>query len=138
MRAQTSHVLSATLSGGLTIIRGFFASVRTATCRILVNVNVINAAFYNDGPLNQLMVAFEFQRLSGKTRLASSLKRVRVRITHLRKKKNKAGEVIYRVKTIIKLVTPNDGHGLAYPPRVSEFITGPKLVKFWLDSDPLV
>jgi eukaryotic translation initiation factor 2C len=109
-----------------------FASVRAATCRILVNVNVTHAAFYNEGPLDQLMVAFDPQRRGGKTRLASFLKRVRVRTTHLpeKKKKNKAGEVIYRVKTMVGLATPNDGHGLSRPPRVREFGAGPKLVEF--------
>lgn len=125
------------LGGGLTAIRGFFASVRAATCRILVNVNVANAAFYNDGPLDQLIVAFDSQRRGGKTRLASFLKRVQVRTIHLPEKKNKTGEVIYRVKTIVGLATPNDGHGLPHPPRVREFGAGPKLVEFWMDSDPL-
>jgi len=124
------------LGGGLTAIRGFFASVRAATCRILVNVNVTNAAFYNDGPLDQLMAAFEPQRRGGKIRLASFLKRVRVRTTHLPEKKNRAGEIIYRVKTIMGLAAPNDGHGLAHPPRVHQFGAGPKSVEFWLDSGP--
>ncbi|KAK4232690.1 hypothetical protein C8A03DRAFT_39722, partial [Achaetomium macrosporum] len=122
------------LGGGLTAIRGFFASVRAATCRILVNVNVTHAAFYNDGPLGQLIVAFNYQRRGGKTRLASFLKRVRVRTIHLREKKNKFSEVIYRAKTIVGLATPNDGHGLAHPPKVREFGARPKLVEFWLDS----
>jgi hypothetical protein len=124
------------LGGGLTAIRGFFASVRAATCRILVNVNVTNAAFYNDGPLDQLMAAFEPQRRGGKIRLASFLKRVRVRTTHLPEKKNRAGEVIYRVKTIMGLAAPNDGQGLAHPPRVQQFGAGPRFVEFWLDSGP--
>ncbi|KAL2174169.1 uncharacterized protein P884DRAFT_302761 [Thermothelomyces heterothallicus CBS 202.75] len=101
-----------------------------------ISVNVTNAAFYNDGPLDQLVVAFDPRRRGGKTKLASFLKRVRVRVRtiHLREKENKAGEVIYRVKTIVGLATPNDGHGLAHPPRVPEFGAIPKLVEFWLDS----
>lgn len=125
------------LGGGLAAIRGFFASVRAATCRILVNVNVTNAAFYSDGPLDQLIVAFNSQRRGGNTRLASFLKRVRARTTHLQEKKNNSGEVIYRVKTIVGLATPNDGHGLPHPPRVRGFGAGPKLVEFWMNSDPL-
>jgi hypothetical protein len=38
------------LGGGTDRNQGFFASVRAATRRILVNVNVTNVAFYNDGP----------------------------------------------------------------------------------------
>ena len=124
---------SAPLGGGLTAIRGFFASVRAATCRILVNVNVTNAAFYSSGPLDQLMNAFDAQRRGGKPRLASFLRRVRVRSTHLPERRNRAGEVIYRVKTIAGLATQNDGHGLSHPPRVHEFGAGPKHVEFWLD-----
>lgn len=122
------------LGGGLTAIRGFFASVRTATCRVLVNVNVANAAFYNDGPLYQLIVALDSQRQGGRTRLASFLKRVRIRTIHLPEKKNKTGKVIDRIKTIVGLATPNDGHSLTHPPRVREFGAGPKLVEFWMDS----
>ncbi|KAK4442952.1 ribonuclease H-like domain-containing protein [Podospora aff. communis PSN243] len=125
----------ASLGSGLTAIRGFFASVRAATSRILVNVNVTNAAFYDSGPLDQLIEAYDPQR-RGKPRLASFLKRVRIRTTHLKEKKNRAGEVVLRVKTIAGLATPNDGHGHAHPPRVSEFGGGPKQVEFWLDSGP--
>jgi eukaryotic translation initiation factor 2C len=81
------------LGGGLTAVRGVFASVRAATCRMLVNVNVTNAALYDNGPLDQLMVAFDPQRRGGKTRLASFLKRVRVGTAHL-PEKSKAGGVI--------------------------------------------
>ena len=124
------------LGGGLTAIRGFFASVRAATCRILVNVNVSNAAFYNSGPLDQLMQVYEAQGRGGqnKTKLASFLKRVRIRTTHLKEKKSRAGEVIHRIKSITGLATLNDGNGLAHPPRVSGFGAGPKGVEFWLES----
>ncbi|KAK3367285.1 RNA interference and gene silencing protein [Lasiosphaeria ovina] len=125
----------ASLGSGLTVIRGFFASIRAATCRILVNVNVTNAAFYNSGPLDQLIAAFEHQR-RGKPRLASFLKRVRVRTIHLPERRNRAGEVVYRVKAISGLATENDGQGLPHPPRVREFGAEPKLVEFWLDSGP--
>lgn len=127
------HAPKASLGGGLTVIRGFFASVRAATCRILVNVNVTNAAFYDCGPLDQLIAAFDPQR-RGKLRLAFFLKRVRVRTTHLPERRNRAGEVVYRVKVITGLATQNDGQGLPHPPRVREFGAGPKLVEFWLDS----
>jgi hypothetical protein len=123
------------LGGGLTAIRGFFASVRAATSRILVNVNVSNAAFYNDVPLDQLILAFDPQRRGGLVRLSSFLKRVRIRTTHLPGRKNKAGEVIYRVKTITGLATSNDGQGLAHPPRVREFGAGARSVEFWMDSN---
>jgi eukaryotic translation initiation factor 2C len=46
------------LGNGLHAIRGFSASVRPATGRILVNVQVKNGAFYNAGRLDQLMESF--------------------------------------------------------------------------------
>ncbi|KAK1749574.1 ribonuclease H-like domain-containing protein [Echria macrotheca] len=123
------------LGGGLAAIRGFFSSVRAATCRILVNVNVSNAAFYLSGPLDQLMQAYEQGRGGdSRPRMASFLKRVRIRTTHLKDKTNRAGQVIHRIKTIAGLATPNDGNALAHPPRVAHFGAGPKQVEFWLES----
>lgn len=43
------------LGAGLSALRGFFSSVRVATCRILVNVNVSHGAFYDAIPLDQLI-----------------------------------------------------------------------------------
>lgn len=39
------------ITGGLQALRGYYASVRTASNRILVNLNVTSAAFYKAGPL---------------------------------------------------------------------------------------
>ncbi|RBA11871.1 hypothetical protein FPRO05_14150 [Fusarium proliferatum] len=83
------------IGSGLEIIRGFFSSVRVATCRILVNINT----------------------------------------THLSEKRNKANEVIPRVKTIFGLARKDDGHGLAHPPRVRQHGAGAKDVEFWLDGE---
>ncbi|KJR88114.1 RNA interference and protein silencing protein (Qde2) [Sporothrix schenckii 1099-18] len=125
------------LGSGLTALRGVFASVRMATARLLVNVNVTNGAFYQTGPLDQLILA----RTGGAgvtlgtvRRLESFLKRLRVRTTHLRDKTNRKGEIIPRIKTIFGLATPNDGHGQEHPPRVARFGAGPKEVQFWLDG----
>ncbi len=43
------------LGAGLSALRGFFSSVRAATCRILVNVNISHGAFYDAIPLDQLI-----------------------------------------------------------------------------------
>ncbi|KAF2003697.1 Piwi-domain-containing protein [Amniculicola lignicola CBS 123094] len=47
---------SMSLGGGLQALRGYFSSVRTSINRILVNVNVATAAFYNHGPLIDMMM----------------------------------------------------------------------------------
>lgn len=125
------------LGSGLTALRGVFASVRMATARLLVNVNVTNGAFYQTGPLDQLIMA----RTGGAgvtpgnvRRLEAFLKRVRVRTTHLKDKTNRKGEVIPRLKTVFGLATPNDGYGQEHPPKVARFAAGPKDVQFWMDG----
>lgn len=120
------------LTNCLTAVRGFFASVRAATARVLVNVNVSHGAFYQEGPLDQFILRSSAQR--GLYKLESFLKGLRVRTTHLKDKTNRAGEVIPRVKTVFGLANRNDGHGLAHPPRVGAFGAGPKEVEFWLES----
>lgn len=127
------------LGEGLNALRGFFTSVRAATNRILVNVNVSHGAFYNEGKLLDLMAAFMDRRrydAKGLRSLEKFLKRVRVRTTHLKEKKNRKGEVVHRPKTIFALAKPakkSDGQKLN-PPRVSKFGAGPKNVEFWLED----
>lgn len=123
----------ADLGSGLQAIRGFFASIRAATARILVNVNVSYGAFYKRGFLTVLMHEYGTQN---KYRLASFVKRVKVSPTHLKAKTNKAGQEIPRRKAIVGLATPGDGKDLDHPPRVSTFGAGPKGVEFWLDQKP--
>lgn len=123
------------LGRGLTALRGFFTSVRAATNRILVNINVSHGAFYNEGQLTALMTAYGLRYdLGGLRSLEKFLKRIRVRTTHL-KQKNKKGEVVHRPKTIFGLAKKSDGQG-PNRPRVSEFGAGPKHVEFWLEDRP--
>ena len=122
------------LGAGLTALRGFFSSVRVATCRILINVNVSHGAFYDAVPLEQLIDRYGSAHGFNRVKLQAFLKRVRVRVTHLGEKKNKAGESIPRVKTIFGLATQNDGYKLDHPPRVSKFGAGPKEVEFFLSD----
>ena len=124
------------LGAGLTALRGFFSSVRVATCRILVNVNVSHGAFYDPIPLDQLISKYGMANRMNRVKLQSFLKRVRVRVIHLPEKKNKAGQVVPRIKTIFGLANTDDGHALAHRPRVQAFGAGPKDVEFFLDSAP--
>lgn len=126
---------SSDLGRGLTAVRGFFTSVRAATNRILVNINVSHGAFYQEGQLSRLMFAYGFSNNERALRsLEKFLKRVRVRTTHLKEKKNRKGEVVHRVKTIFALAKKTDGRGLAHPPCVSQTGAGPKNVEFWLED----
>ncbi|KAL5610456.1 hypothetical protein FOBRF1_006573 [Fusarium oxysporum] len=120
------------IGSGLEIIRGFFSSVRVATCRILVNINVGHGAFYHAVPLPGLMKSYG---LHSTVMLERFLKLVRIQTTHLPEKRNKANEVIPRVKTIFGLARKDDGHGLVHPPRVRQHGAGAKDVEFWLDGE---
>jgi len=127
------------LGAGLRAVRGFFSSVRVATSRILVNVNVSHAPFYNPLPLVQSIQVFGRAHEFNKIKLQDFLKRIRVEAKHIKPKTNKAGKTIPRVKTIFALATRNDGRGVdssGTAPRVKEFGAGPKDVEFWLDDTP--
>lgn len=109
------------LGGGLMAVRGFFSSVRIATGRILVNVNVCCSAFYRPGSLTTLMAAHGLQ---DRYRLEQFLKGVRVKTCHTRTP---------RIKTILALASPSDGQGSNQQrPRVPEFGATSDQVLFWL------
>jgi eukaryotic translation initiation factor 2C len=119
------------LGAGLEVIRGFFSSVRIATARILVNVNVSHGAFFKAGPLDRLMDGYGTRNPKA---LEGFLKYVRVKTTHLPEKRNKAGEVIPRFKSIFRLARKDDGHGGPHPAKVSHYGAGAKDVQFWFEA----
>ncbi|KAI8949427.1 ribonuclease H-like domain-containing protein [Xylaria longipes] len=127
------------LGAGLRAMRGFFTSVRAATARMLLNVNVSHAVFYNAVPLESLMRSFIGSNGNNRYKLASFLKRLRIDATHI-EKKNRKGEKIPRVKTIYGLATKGDGSNqkgekcLDNPPVVNGYGAGAKDVEFWLNG----
>ncbi|KAL7915394.1 Piwi domain-containing protein [Trichoderma velutinum] len=121
------------LGNCLTAIRGFFASVRAATARVLININVSQAAFFQEGPLDQFILRLGTQ--GGLYRLQAFIKGIRIRTTHLKDRLNKRGEPVLRAKSIKFLANKNDGQGLQHPPRVKAFGAGPKDVEFWLQEE---
>ncbi len=79
------------LGGGLVALRGYYTSVRTATLRLLLNVNSITAAFYKPGPLFNLMSTFRESLPRGSSfeqRCGKFLKGVRVSVSHLKTENN--------------------------------------------------
>jgi eukaryotic translation initiation factor 2C len=130
---STAGVESMSLGAGLKAIRGFFISVRAATSRLLINVQVKHTACYNEGPLNRLMLMYLEENGRNMVKLGNFLKTLRVQVTHIAKK-NKSGHEILRIKTITSLATPGDGHGLAHPPIVPKFAAGAKEVKFYFGA----
>ena len=122
------------LGAGLEAIRGLFVSVRAATARLLVNVQVKSLAVYSQGPLEGCINAFLEGNGPNRIALAKFLTRVSVDVTHIRRT-NKAGQRIPRIKTIQGLANQNDGRGLTNPPIVPRFGAGAKEVKFF-KGDP--
>ncbi|KAJ8132328.1 hypothetical protein O1611_g1296 [Lasiodiplodia mahajangana] len=121
------------LGAGLEVIRGFFMSVRAATARILVNVQVKNMAFYNEGPLDKIMLNYMSVNGPGKMGLLKFVKGLSVEVTHI-KRLNSRGQRIPRIKKVQGLATRDDGSNLAHPPKVPQFGAGAKEVQFFLDS----
>lgn len=121
------------LGAGLQAIRGFLVSVRAATARILVNIQVKNMAFYDEGPLDNLMQVYMAQNGPNKVSLAKFVKKLSVDVIHITRT-NKSGKRIPRIKTIQGLATRDDGRNLAHPPIVPQFGAGAKEVQFFLDS----
>lgn len=122
------------LGGGLESLRGFFQSVRAATGRMLINVNVSHGIFLQPELLSNL---YPQLGTGARHKLEIKIKRIRVAVTHLPGTKNKkTGLEMPRVKTIYGLASVNDGNGNPNPPQVSDFAAGPKNVKFWLSEVP--
>ncbi|KAK2767510.1 hypothetical protein FQN54_003667 [Arachnomyces sp. PD_36] len=122
------------LGSGLNALRGFFVSVRAATGRLLVNVQVKNTPCYQQGPLRDMIRDFQHGSGNRFSDLERFLKRVRVRVTHIPAKKNKkTGEAIPRIKTIFGLATPRDAHGQTNRPKVASYGASAKGVEFFLN-----
>ncbi|KAH2990860.1 hypothetical protein KXV72_003163 [Aspergillus fumigatus] len=121
------------LGAGLEVLRGFFVSVRAATARILINVQIKYAACYQEGPLAN--VINEYQRSNSRDiyKLEAFLKKLRIQATHI-VRKNKKGQVVPRIKTIAGLATRADGASLPHPPKVARHGAGPNDVQFFLDA----
>jgi hypothetical protein len=121
------------LGEGLTALRGFFISVRAATARILVNVQVKHGAFYNHGPLDVLMHVFLSKKDASKTKLWNFVKKLSVDVTHI-VKKNKTGKRVLRLKRLNGFATRDDGHTQQHPPIVPHFGAGSKEVQFFFSD----
>lgn len=120
------------ISAGLEVLRGFFISVRPATTRLLLNVQVKNIACYQSGPLENVLKAFGNEHRWQFSKIASFIKNLRVETTHLIKK-NKQGQKIPRIKVISDIArkTRQNQDGRV---RVSRDGAGPEEVEFLLDE----
>ncbi|KAB8299992.1 hypothetical protein EYC80_000233 [Monilinia laxa] len=120
-----------TLNMGLEALRGFYQSVRPATGRLLLNVNVTHSVFLEPASLVNL-----FQRLGYGHSVVDKIKKKIVEVIHLGEEKSKAGTTIPREKSIWDLARPTDGKNNDHPPQVARYGAGPKDVKFYLSVEP--
>lgn len=91
------QAVASRLGGGLIALKGYYSSVRTATLRMMVNLNVCTGAFYRPGSLLECMR--EFRDLDWGGDLGKFLRKLRVETNYLKKK----GVPSPRVKTICGL-----------------------------------
>lgn len=75
------------LQRGLVALRGFFLSVRPATCQMLVNTNITHGVFYQAGPLWELMRTLGFDNLQALAALDQFLTGLKVKTEHLEDKR---------------------------------------------------
>ena len=102
------------LGGGLQAVRGYFSSVRPATHRLLINLNVSSAAFFKPIPLVALVIEF------GSTNhdlIEAFIKKLRVRVEY--KTQENQQNFVTRYKTIF-----------GFARRQNRSVLGPKEVTF--------
>ncbi|KAJ5873611.1 uncharacterized protein N7473_013170 [Penicillium subrubescens] len=119
---------------GLEALRGFFVSVRAATARVLLNVQVKYLACYQEGPLP--MVIGEYQRANSRSlyRLESFLRHMRVRTIHIARKTSNGRARPAPVKSITGLASPAEGRSGDNQTRVPRYGAGPFEVQFFMGS----
>ncbi|KAL8303324.1 hypothetical protein RB600_006980 [Gaeumannomyces tritici] len=88
------------LTAGLEAVRGFFSSVRPATGRMLINLNVTHACFYQGAPLTTIIHAFDPSHgRASPLALSQFLNKLKAKLMHLDG----------RIKTIQGVATSKDG-----------------------------
>ncbi|KAJ5085318.1 hypothetical protein N7532_010089 [Penicillium argentinense] len=127
------------LTGGLEVLRGFFVSVRAATARVLLNVQVKYLACYKEGSLANVITDFE-RTLDRRAQnsfvwyLDKFVSRMRVQTNHIKRKSKSGKERPLPAKTIAGLANKSDGRSSANPPIVSGYGAGPEGVQFFLNA----
>jgi len=111
------------LANGLEAFRGFFMSVRAATGRILLNVQVQHIAVWEAIPLVALFEKMSRDRMSW-SEISRAISGLWVHLSHLNR----------RLKRIGGLATPAEARRGQNPPQVPSFGANANQVKFWKDS----
>ncbi|KAK5312024.1 hypothetical protein LTR70_008457 [Exophiala xenobiotica] len=111
------------LANGLEAFRGFFMSVRAATGRILLNIQVQHIAVWEAIPLVSLFDKMMRDRMSW-PEISRAISGLWVHVSHLNR----------RLKRIGGLATPTEARRGQNPPQVPSFGANANQVKFWKDS----
>ena len=136
------------LGGYVIALRGYFSSVHVAASRVLVNINISHAAFYDQVSLPRLIAAFlgtDYPSYNSTTQLSSLhafLKGLRIGLNHLKANKTDKNTIPANLKprTIIGLTSP-EVDGICnpppkdyHPPQFTGLKCRPNEVQFWYDS----
>ncbi|KAI9688624.1 MAG: hypothetical protein M1820_010225 [Bogoriella megaspora] len=130
------------LGEGLECLRGFFVSVRRATGRVLLNIQVKHAAMYKPG--NTTDIVKEYVQGRSREHVHRFLAGVKVELLHL-EGKSKTGKKIPRIRTIYGLATELDGKnrktlkpipGRPNAPDVKTLGAGADNVRFFIENPP--
>ena len=120
------------LNAGLQALRGFFTSVRLASFRPLINVNLTHGAFYKAIKLPELMEQYGRQNRYQYQALETFVKGLRVRTDYMR---DKQGNPITTTRIIFGFAQKFDGGGQTPPPIIEEYAGSPFQVWFHLKDD---
>jgi len=96
---------------GIVARRGFFTSLRLAANSLQLNANTIHATFYPLKTLDKLVDKMKRLTNDNPLALARYISKIRVEANHLKRKKNKYGKYIVKVKTILGWASSTDGDG---------------------------
>ena len=136
--AENQHVEQENLGDGLKAIRGYFLSVRLATFRTIVNVNVCHGAFYEAILLRDLIDKWAKNSANWAYKdlkwheLETFLKGVKVKTNYLRDTNHSQ---VTQVRSIQSFASTEDGAGTNHPPKVLEYAAAPRQVSFYLDDE---
>ena len=137
--AENQHAEQQSLRNGFEAIRGYFLSVRLATFRTIVNVNVCHGAFYEAISLQELINHWAANPANREPNddlkwheLETLLKGVKVKTNYL---KDANRSQVTQVRSIKSFPSIKDGEGTIHPPHVQYYAAPPSGVLFYLDDE---
>ncbi|CAG8906164.1 unnamed protein product [Penicillium egyptiacum] len=123
------------IKGGLEAVRGYYSSVRVGAGRIFLNLNVSHGAFFHEGLLSDILIAFQQVHGNNRELVHRYLKGLKVHALHLDSRENGSGVKEKPVRTILGVATPRDGCNGPNPPQVLHVASSAENVKFWMGDE---